>query len=258
MKSKNISVPAVDRAFDILEYIGKSNYSVSIKELGESLNIPTASCFRIVKNMVARGYLMEDYNISGQYLLGFNLLNLSNQLLYKLDLRTIAISYMRQIAVDTNHAVQLGVLQSNGVSYIEQILPIKPISVIAKPQTVIPVNLSAAGKVISALLPIHTRMEFVRNAEFARYTENSITDREIFLKELEKVAKNGYAFDSEEYSTGIGCLAVPIFDFTKKCIAALGTTGSFADYKNEEKREQILGLLKKAASEISNKLGYNY
>jgi DNA-binding IclR family transcriptional regulator len=256
MDQESYIVPAVERAFDILRYIGDASQSVSVRELSIKLDIPPASCFRIVKNLVLRGYLIEDYSIPGQFSLGFNLLKLSSQLLRKLDVRSIAVNFMRQIAIKTNHVVQLGVLHENGVMYVEQILPGSPISIIAPLMTILPINVSASGKVLTAFLSLHMRVDFLRNAKFECYTKNSIVDKTQFIDDLENIKSAGYALDIEEYSIGIGCIAVPIFDYNRNCVAALGITGPVSDYVDNDKRSAFTSLLTEFSTEISKRIGY--
>lgn len=250
------NVPAVDRALDVLEYVGSAGQSVPIRNLASSLGIPQASCFRIVKSLISRGYLIEDYNISGQYVLGFNILKLSNQIMQKMDIRSIALNFMRQIAVKTNQVVQLGVLQNKGVMYIEQTLPVSPINTLAPLKTILPVNVSASGKVLCAYMPLHLRVDFLREAEFDKYTNNTIINKDLFMKELETVREKGYAVDDEEYSIGIGCIAVPIFDFNGNCVASLGITGTVSDYKDKVKHNMALESLKETSEVISKRLGF--
>ena len=81
MKTSSSAVTSVDRALNILEMVGKTNRPLSVRDIFSELEIPAASCFRIVKNLVSRGYLMESYDAVGQYVLGFSLINLSEQAL---------------------------------------------------------------------------------------------------------------------------------------------------------------------------------
>ena len=55
-QNKNI-VPILDKALDVMEYIGASPSSVNLPELQSSLGIAQASCYRIVSTLVQRGWL---------------------------------------------------------------------------------------------------------------------------------------------------------------------------------------------------------
>ena len=56
MNKKN-TVPMLEKALDILEYIGASDSGVSLPELQENLGIAQASCYRIAATLVERGWL---------------------------------------------------------------------------------------------------------------------------------------------------------------------------------------------------------
>lgn len=257
MPEEYITVPAVNRAIDILEYVAQSPSSVTTKDLCDALQIPTSTCFRIIKNLLARGFLIEDRNTQGKYSIGFQLIRLADQTMYKLDLRTIALPFMRQISIETNQAVQLGVLESAGVVYIEQSLPLHPVSAIAESHTPVPINICAAGKVLCAYMPLYKQADYLRRANLAKNTQYSITDKEILAEKLQTVLTNGYGTDEQEFSIGVGCVAVPIFNYTGRCVAAIGTTGNFADYNTPEKIEKILKALRPISNEISFQLGYH-
>ena len=256
MKTSSSAVTSVDRALNILEMVGKTNRPLSVRDIFSELEIPAASCFRIVKNLVSRGYLMESYDAVGQYVLGFSLINLSEQALQRLDVRAIAIPYMKEISIETRQAVQLGILKSYEVVYIEQELPLYSVDVIAPLNEPLPVNLSAAGKILCAFLPIYQQKEYLGKAVFPKNTEKTIVDKEEFQTVLHRVHEQQYALDLEEYSLGIGCIAVPIFDFQNRCVASLGVTGDISYYNNPQKLNMCLKVLQKASREISRRLGF--
>ena len=56
MEQKN-TVPMLEKALDILEYIGASDTAVSLPELQANLGIAQASCYRIAATLVQRGWL---------------------------------------------------------------------------------------------------------------------------------------------------------------------------------------------------------
>lgn len=90
---------------------------------------------------------------------------------------------------------------------------------------------------------------------FPNLTKNTITDPSDFLQEIEHSRTSGYAFDNEEFSLGIGCLAVPIFDGKKACIGALGITGSIQAYRQKQIFREMLDALFDASAKITQGLG---
>lgn len=251
---KTVFVPAIDRALDVLELVAQSRESVSISAMVERLEIPRTTVFRIVKQLVARGYLIENDDLPGYYHLGFEILTLANGMTVISDLRQMAHSVMDKLAIESKQVAQLGVLRDYNVTYIDQMMPPNPVLLYTSLYSVLPLNISASGKVLAAYAKPNVYEYLIQNIKFEKKTENTIDNLDDFIQELNKVREQGYAEDVEEFSIGIGCIAVPIFNHDMNCVAAIGVTGSIDQYRGQHK-EELLKLLKDSASAISAKLG---
>lgn len=73
------------------------------------------------------------------------------------------------------------------------------------------------------------------------------------FEELEKIYKQGYAIDDEEYYEGVRCVAVPI-RAGRKTIAAISITGSIFTMTMERIDRELIGLIMKAAEKISSEM----
>ena len=120
--------------------------------------------------------------------------------------------------------------RNGSLLYIDHAFSSAPLSVIAPLYEPVSVNVSASAKVILAYLPENERMAAVEQCTFPNLTKNTITDPSDFLQEIERSRTSGYGFDNEEFSLGIGCLAVPIFDGKKACIGGTRHHGSIQAY----------------------------
>jgi DNA-binding IclR family transcriptional regulator len=256
-KMKPITVPALEKALDIIEFLAANQEGYSLKNLSDKLDIPTASTFRIIKNMARRGYVREYPAESGKYMLGLKFMHINSMLLNQVDLLVQAKPIMKNLSKETNQIAQLGILQEFEVTYLMQEMPNVLFNLMTYPHISLPVNISAAGKVLVAHLSEKEQKEFLKNCKLPPQVKNTITNKEDFKKELDKVRTQAYAFDDEEYGEGIGCLSVPVFDFSENCIAAIGITGPYATFKNKEKRNELLEKVKKAGNALSKELGYN-
>lgn len=248
-------VPAVSRVLDILEYIAEVRRPVTSREIADRLDIPPTSVFRLVKQLALRGYLEEDVGKPGCYQLGLQILALSGAVLQANDLRGLALPEMQKLAGDTGQTVQLGVLRGNQVMYIEQVLPTNAVGIVAPLYSILPINVSAAGKMIVSQLPESALLPLIEGLEFVKRTEKTISDRAELFQALLAVQKQGYARDDEEFSQGVGCLAAPIYDYSGACVASLCITGHIHDYRDVCPGEGLLQALMQAAERISHKLG---
>jgi DNA-binding IclR family transcriptional regulator len=249
---------AVERAIRILENVGTADHSLSIKEVSDLLAIPHASTYRIVKCMLDMGYLRECPVTRERYRLGFNLVKLADHVYSPTDLQNIAHPLIKALSIQTGHACQLGILHDDSAMIIDQHVPIDSITIIARLREKIPINSSAAGKILTALMPADLVGGFLDKAFgcFARRTSYTIMDRAEFEKELETAARQGYSTDFEEYALGIGCLAVPVLDLHGKPIAALGLTGRISDYRAPDRFAEMLLGLQKTVRIISKDMGF--
>lgn len=247
-------VPAADRVLNILEFVAQQRDSSSVKEISEHLHIPYTSAFRLVKLLISRDYLEEDDQRSGYYHLGLQVLSLFNGMTYINDLRQVAHLELDRLAVESRQVVQLGILKGKSVTYIEQILPPNPVILYTAPYSVLPLNISAAGKVLAAFSSPTELHHLLEDTVFSKQTPKTIDNVPEFIQHLNTVRLQGYAVDDEEFSLGIGCLAAPIFNFERRCVAAVGVTGGIHDYHGEAK-QALADMLLRYAQEISLKLG---
>ena len=250
------SVPAVDRAVAILEYLTKQK-NATIKEISQGLLIPTASAGRIVKTLAYHGLLSEEQaQPASKYSLGLKMLSFSQIVSQQLDITNIAHTYMDQLATSTNQASQLAILDKGHVMYIEMELPIVPVSIVAPLRTPIAINLSAGGKVLLAGMEESKRDALIDELSLPRATSKSITDKAELKKHLLTVKEQGYALDDEEFSQGIGCMAAPVRDYHGQVVAAVGITGQIGPYKDKTTFDVLKKAVFTAADAISKELGY--
>ena len=90
------------------------------------------------------------------------------------------------------------------------------------------------------------------NFDLKKFTDNTITDLDEFIKEIEKVRKNGYAFDNEENEYGTFCIGAAFYNYLRKPVGAVSLSTSA---ENPDKEKYINKVLI-CANRISVMLGY--
>jgi DNA-binding IclR family transcriptional regulator len=257
MREKNsentVYPPAVMRALEILDYFTKEPRAISAREISDVLKIPYASTYRLIKCLLDYGYLRVSPDHPEKYKLGYKPTYLSKMAFDGVDLITAAVPHLKRLASRTSQACQLCVLSDAHVITLDQALPHDAITIIAKLGEPIPINVSASGKVLYSRLRESKRRALLSKVwhTYSKNTENTVMDLETFLKHLNDVSKQSYATDIEEFAAGIGCLAVPILDFSGEAKAAVGLTGPIENYKTAESFDFMLKALLQASREIS-------
>ena len=108
---------------------------------------------------------------------------------------------------------------------------------------------------IMAYLPNTVRDRYLSYMEFTCYNARTITTRDAYLEELERVRKLGYALDNEEELNGVICIGAPIFNYTGYPCGAIWISGP-KDRLSKEVVRTSADCIKKVAQTISLELGY--
>lgn len=114
---------------------------------------------------------------------------------------------------------------------------------------------AAAGKVLLAYGEPDSRNRCIERG-LKKLTAATHTDRKTFLADLERVRKQGYGLDEEEYMEGGLCYAAPVFDLTGKAVAAIGTTVLTVHYRQKDIKAVLGPAIQDTARKISLALGW--
>lgn len=255
MEIKNSTVPALERALNIIEYLAAQDEPIALKELAEAMGIPISSAFRLVKNLVNRGYVQEMSGGQATYCLGEQIVVLAMSREKGDSLRGKAQPVMDDLSAEVGQTVQLAVMKNETLLYIAQTLSNVPgaISVVAPMYTPLNIHTSAAGKLLFGDLPPERQSTCLEHMDFTPSTPNTITSPKAFQAEARRSWERGYGIDDEEYAIGLGCMAVPVF-CREVCIAALGITGPISQYRNQERFNFLLHTLQKSAVRLSDSM----
>jgi len=240
-------VPALDRGLSLLEYVMEANHPVSMKEVAQALSIPSASAFRIIRNLVHRGYLEEIETSQLFYLPGNKLFQLVQFYHMNHSLHASARKPLQDLAARTGQTAQLAILQGGAIVYIDQAIPKEPVSIIASLHTPVPINVSAAGKIICGQLPESELQKIISETSLMQKTPQTVITVQALLKEISISRKKGYGTDLEEFARGIGCVAAPIYGLHNLCIGAVGITGKIEHYHDKKSfKENVIAVLETA------------
>jgi IclR family acetate operon transcriptional repressor len=108
------------------------------------------------------------------------------------------------------------------------------------------------GKVLLAGRPAADAVAVFERTGMPRRTQNTITDVNVMLAELDRVRARGYAMDLGEEELGVHCLAVPVWD-GDRVVAAMSVSGP-AERIDAQNREELAEGLCKIAVDFGDEL----
>lgn len=171
------------------------------------------------------------------------------------DLYSKILTIQKRLVDRVNHTVALGQLdQDNAQGIVIAAVPGNTgFAYHLEKGFTFPLHTSAPGKVLLAWNAPDVQDDVMQRMTFERFTPSTITDQSDFRAELKSALKSGYAVDASEQLEGCHCVSIPVFDHSKKLIAALWTTGP-ANMLPLRDFDNIALQLKSTATEITQLL----
>ncbi len=113
------SVPAVDKALDILELIAASPEPLTQTEIAESTGRSVGQLFRVLVTLERRGFLVRER--TGGYLLGMRMFDLAHRHEPMRGLLAAATPVMHELADEVRQSCNLAVLDGDRVRVVAQV-----------------------------------------------------------------------------------------------------------------------------------------
>ena len=244
---------SAERLVEALEAVSANPEGVSVTEAARSLGMSKAAASRLLASLATAGLMERDS--AQRYVLGLRLWEFGAQAARRLRIADISRSLLLETANETGARLHISVLRGAKAFFLEmtdfsqgKAIPIVP----AMP--VVPAYACAPGKVLLAGQPDEA-LRPLAEATFEAYTPQTITTGAELIEQLQRVRQQGYAVNTGEYLRGHLGVAVPIYDYTARVIAAVGCSGFTSDFVNGDPTTQ-LAAMQDLSQSISALLGY--
>jgi DNA-binding IclR family transcriptional regulator len=180
-----------------------------LTELSTELGLYKSRTHRIVQTLAHAGFLSRD-PASLKYRLGWRVLGLSAAADVDANLRAVARPYMLQLQEHTKGAIHIRVIRDHAnviIDAIESPLPLRLVRPIGEAS---PIHFGASGKVLLAFGRPQLQESVLSGPVLRRFTGSSIANRDDYLKELQRIRRQGFAFTDEEAISGVRSVAAPV------------------------------------------------
>jgi len=203
------SAPIVKRVIEIIRLIVQEHKQFGVTHISDSLSINKSTVFGILKALQAEGYVLKDPTTK-KYMMGPALFELSTMIFKRTNLATLAHSFLEQLAEQVEETVILGARENNHLKFLEVIEARKDLKISSHVGAKIPITVGATGKVVLSFMEDNEIVSLLSDKGLPQFTEKSITDMDLFLREVAKVRRQGHALDFDEYLKGTMAVAAPI------------------------------------------------
>ncbi len=246
------AVQSVQRTLDLMEALSAAQGEVSITQLASRTGLHVSTVHRLLSTLVHRGYVRQNPETS-RYYLGSKLGLLAEGAPRYADLRFHSRPILTWLTDLTNETSNLVVIEDVAAVYIEQVQCKQRVRLFNEIGSRVPLQCTAAGKILLACMPRERRDPIVERLEFKSYTPRSLASRSALLGALDLVRRNGYALDEEEFEAGVRCVAVPVLDANGNGVASVSVSAP-AMRMNRARSLEILPAMRRAAADLEARL----
>lgn len=236
----------------LLEALALNEQPSGVTELASQLSLTKSNVHRLLQGLVRQGYA-RNIEASGRYELTLKLWELGSRVFDRLDVRKLAMPYMKALAQSSSETVHLSVLDGIDVLYLDKIDSPQPVRAYTAIGGRAPAHSVATGKTLLAWAD--KNIIAAAKKTLVAYTEKSITEPESLDLELERIRAQGYAMNLGEWRDQVCGVAAPIRDASGRVIAAIGISGPAERLKADTMRTMSATVMSAGAS-ISTTLGY--
>lgn len=256
-EKKNYIIQSVSHALDILESFTKTEDELGVTELAKRLGLHKNNVFRLLATLEHRGYI-EQNKQTENYRLGPKTLQIGSTFIEQRECRRQARPVIESLMATTGETAVVAVLRANKVIYMDSVETNKTVRAVSRIGAMLPAHCTAVGKVQLAFLAQDDVMRLYPDEVLAGLTPKSIRSRDALLKELKAITEQGYAIENEECDLEVRSIAVPIRDFLRNVVAAVGIVAPANRLSDERlKKDDFIKLLSEAGGMISAKMGYS-
>lgn len=250
-----VIVKSVANAINILDCFAGLAGERKLSEIAVELHLSKSTVYGLINTLTTYGFLEQNPQTKG-YRLGIKLFELGSLVLSRMDLRNDARSFCEVLSQKYNSTVHLAAYYEDDIVYIDKVDSPDSLIVYSRIGKRAPMHCTGVGKAILAFLPESVILKCMEKQALQKFTDYTITDRKLLMKDLLMTRMRGYAVDNEEIEFGLRCIAAPIFSHNDVPIAAISISAPTARLP-EESIEKTASDVQYYANQISQRLGYN-
>ncbi|MEU3769088.1 IclR family transcriptional regulator [Amycolatopsis keratiniphila] len=199
-------VQSLQRAFELLEHLADTGGEASLSELATLSGLPMPTIHRLIRTLVDLGYVRQ--NTNRRYALGARLIRLGENA--SMQFGSWARPLLAELVDEVGETANLAVLERDEVVYVAQVPSKHSMRMFTEVGRRLLPHGTGVGKAMLAHLPSEDVTALLARTGMPSYTEHTFTDEDALLRELAKIAQQGYALDEAEQELGVRCVAVAV------------------------------------------------
>lgn len=218
MAEKNNSL---EKALKVLDLFQKRT-RLTLTEAAQATGYSITSISRVLNTLQDSHYIYQD-KLNGGYYLTDKLYILGTKTQLQNQLINVIDGPIERLCLRTGFTVTVSVRTGSESTIVIKKEPENALALMHHGGETMDLNCTATGKVLVAFS--RDPEKITEMMSFRRLTPNTVTDRTEFLGLLDEVRERLLAYDMEEVTEGLVCIAAPVLDIEGYAVCAVSVSG---------------------------------
>lgn len=244
-------VPAVERAFRLVRLLAAQG-AVSLSQAVEATGMNKSTAYYILRALVAEHVVVYDEE-RRTYELGPALVEIGAVAAERMNDVSLAKRYLSELLDQINATIvlyrRIGLTE---VMLVDKLERRHRVRITLQVGTPVPIQGGSFGRVFLAY-DEPSQVAAVLAGGLQSFTAKSVTSKEAFLRDLERVRERGFAVDHEGFALGVSTVAAPIFDRTGE-IRLVAAAVAFTTLLDDRLADHYGRLLRDSCERIGKSL----
>lgn len=235
-------VKSVVKAIQILSCFTPEHPELSLADISSQLKIPKSTTLNLLRTLEDYDYISRTYP-SMNYRLGYAVMQLNYCKQMSMPVVRLSLPFLEDLQFKTGKTIYLTTHINGKVLYLDVAHQNRRMSSYSISGKMLHMHCTGCGKAMLAFLPEEEVHSIIQTYGLPAFTPNTITSEEALYEELAAIRKRGYAFDHEEETLGVRCIAAPIRNAKGYPTAAISISGAVLSMQEEQVYEYADVLL---------------
>lgn len=230
------SVQSVDRALGLLEALALQAEGIRLSDIAREVGLAVSTTHRLLTTLERRGFAQFDPATS-RWHIGRTAFTVGVAYTRWQSFIAAAMPFLRRLRDASRETANLGILQEGEVITVAQVESREIIRAIAPPGGRAPVMNSGMGKAIVATWPDEAIEALVKRHGLRPLTPRALRSIEAVHREIAQIRAQGYAYDDEEFTLGMRCVAAVVWLPTGEPAGAISVSALVARMSSRQLAE---------------------
>ena len=244
-------VRSLARGLAVIQAFGPERPSMTLTEVAAATGMTRAAARRFLLTLEDLGFVASD---GKHFSLTPHILCLGYAYLSSMSWWHIAQPFMEQVARTVQESCSAAAMDGDEIVYLARIPGTRIMSVNLSIGSRLPAYCTSLGRVLLADRPAAWLDGYLARTPLDKRAPRTITDPARLRAAIDKVRALGFSLVDEELEAGVRSIAVPLYDRTGACIAALNVGGAAARTTVQRQLDVYLPALREASRKTTEAL----